>query len=149
MDTREITTIILVATVAIWIIWDIVVATNRRRGDTESEVIRDYTIYPVLPAGLGVVTGHWTLLGYSMLDGWYGLWILLGIGVVLVLWSGLVVHEIRKSKRFNPNYQRSILRKSHGWVSRRPYIPFVVGYLLGALLWGQEPATEVVGCLTG
>ena len=147
MDTRQITQIVIIATVAIWIIWDIVVATNRRRGDTESEVIRDYTIYPILPAALGTVCGHWTLLGHSLFEDWTGFWILLGIGALLVLWSALVVYEIRKNKRFNPDYKRSILRKAHGWVSKRAYIPFASGYLLGAFLWGQGQADEVIAWL--
>ena len=140
MDTRQITALIIILTVVAWIIWDLFVATNDKSGDTESEVIRDYTIYPILPAGLGVVAGHWTLLGVSLLHGFAGLAIILVIGVFLLLWSLAASSEVKENMQ-----EPSRLLKAHLWVSKRPYAPFIGGYILGAFLWGQAESGLTLG----
>lgn len=130
MDTRDITQVIIIATVAVWIIWDIWVAANKTPGDTESEVIRDYTIYPAIPASLGALLGHWTLLGFRVVpDFWLGFMWLCGVGILLVAWSALVIFK----KSGKP------LASAHEFVAKRPYISVVFGYLAGGLLWGMQP----------
>lgn len=140
MDTRQTTAVIIILTVVLWIVWDLFVATNNKSGDTESEVIRDYTIYPVLPVGLGVIAGHWTLLGASLLHGFAGLAIILIIGVFLILWSLVASAEAKENMR-----EPSRLLKTHRWVSKRPYVPFIGGYILGAFLWGQAHSGMTLG----
>ena len=129
MDTYKITQIIIGITLVIWISWDIYVATNKTSGDTESEVIRDYTKYPIIPSFLGTIAGHWTLLGVRMVDSLVGFWILLGIGAILSLWS-VLVHNKKGG---------SALLKAHNFVVKRPYIPFIISYILGGFLWGMQP----------
>lgn len=138
MDWRHITMALVVGTVIIWLIYDIFVAANKKSGDTESEVIRDYTVYPVIPAVMGAVLGHWTILGHRIIENCFtGLSVLLGIGLVLILWSALV-----KNKKGGQS-----LIDAHKYVEKRPYIPTIIGYILGGLLWGQPVSDKVVAYL--
>jgi uncharacterized membrane protein len=60
LDTKLITTIIMVATVVGLIGWDIYVAATPIRGDTISEIIRQAAYkHPMIPFTLGVLIGHW------------------------------------------------------------------------------------------
>ena len=134
MDTRVITTIIMVVGVTIWIVWDIIVASNKRKDDTISEIIRDYTYLPVLPASLGGVCGHWTILGFRQVDSNIGFMIMIAMALLLCLWSIFVKY----------NRAGSMLTAFHRWIGKRPYIPFVIGYLMGGFLWGQSVSTAVI-----
>jgi hypothetical protein len=56
---KEVTTIIIWATLATLIIWDIVVANNHTAGDTISEVmLRQASSHPIIAFALGVLVGH-------------------------------------------------------------------------------------------
>ena len=139
MEWRHITMALVVGTLIIWLVYDIFVASNKKLGDTESEVIRDYTVYPVIPAAMGAVLGHWTILGYRIIDNSFsGLLILLGIGSVLILWSALAK---------NGKGGQSLIN-AHKYAEKRPYIPTIIGYALGGLLWGQPVSEKVVAYLT-
>lgn len=130
MDTRFITAVVIIASCGILIVYDLFVALNKRRGDTISEVIRDYTIFPVIPATLGALLGHWTLLGFRIVDSMMtGLFILLGIGAIMAAWSVAVRRELIGGW----------LATVHNALASRPYISALIGYLLGGYLWGQGP----------
>jgi hypothetical protein len=131
MDTRQVTEIIIVATLVIWIVWDIFVASNKTKGDTESEIVRDYTIYPVVPASLAAVLGHWTILGHRIIESAaHGLFITLGLLAIVAVWSVLV--KLGKLRGF--------ALEAHSYVARRPWIPAIIFYAIGGFLWGQAPA---------
>lgn len=58
--TRRWTIAILLGITALLIGWDIYVALTPQKGDTISEVIRDWAFaHPVIPFALGVLCGHW------------------------------------------------------------------------------------------
>ena len=59
MTTRQVTILLLVLGVAVWIGWDIVAAMNATAGDTISEVMLGWAKHsPIVPFTLGVVVGH-------------------------------------------------------------------------------------------
>lgn len=130
MDWQRTTEVIVAATAALLIAYDIFVAANKEKGDTISEVVRDRINYPVIPFALGAILGHWTALGWRLLDsGLTGLFILLAIGGIMGLWSRRVSDKNRPFK------------EAHNWLGDRPYVAAIAGYLLGALLWGMNPPT--------
>lgn len=58
--TRKITSLLMTISALVWIAWDVFVAGNDVVGDTESEVILDWSIeYRALPFVFGVLGGHW------------------------------------------------------------------------------------------
>ena len=60
MDTKLITTIIMIVTVIGLVGWDIYVAATPVGGDTISEIIRQSAKnHPMIPFVLGVLIGHW------------------------------------------------------------------------------------------
>ena len=60
MNTQKATKIIVVASVAALIVWDVYVAATPADGDTISEVVRAWAhAHPAIPFGLGFVCGHW------------------------------------------------------------------------------------------
>jgi hypothetical protein len=132
--TRAITIGLILFTVTALVIWDIYVATNKEEGDTESEVIRDWSRYPALPYGLGALLGHWTLVGFRILEsGFHGLFAVLGIGALLLAWSLLVQFHIT----------RGAAARLHAYIARRRYLPAIFGYVTGGFLWGLAPAEGV------
>jgi hypothetical protein len=59
MNTKLITSIIMVAVIAVLIIWDVYVAANPVPGDTISEITLNFARrHPVIPFALGFVCGH-------------------------------------------------------------------------------------------
>lgn len=59
MTTRIWTIAILIVIAVLLIAWDIYVATNKKKGDTISEVTLDFARrHPVIPFLLGVLCGH-------------------------------------------------------------------------------------------
>jgi hypothetical protein len=122
-------TIALIITVTVVLIgWDIYVATNKTKGDTETEVIRGWSrLFPALPYSLGVVLGHFSADHVRIVDSFaVGLGICVAVGVVLIAWS-VIVGMGKGSKA---------LVRAHEFVSRRRYVPALVGYLFGGLFWG-------------
>ena len=66
---RRITQALILITVAIWIAWDLYA--THHPGATESEVIRDWQVaYPPLAWGIGVLFGHFTMLGNRLASRW-------------------------------------------------------------------------------
>jgi len=55
----KVTTTLIISTISAWILWDLYVASNRVRGDTESEVIRTFANqHPAFSYAAGIVMGH-------------------------------------------------------------------------------------------
>jgi hypothetical protein len=115
--TKKITTILILATIAIWGLWDLVAVWTPKPGDTESEIIlHAFQSHPSLVYLFGVLCGHWTWpkrggFDYDeMLIGW-------GLGAVIFAGSH-VVH----------------------WLQHVPVAAmFLAGYVAGHYLWGQSP----------
>ena len=116
------TKILILVTAFIWLLYDIPAAINEVPGDTESEVITENTVYPVVPAILGALPGHWTLPRLGPWKNWKGFFVLLGVAALLILWSVLA--------------HFGILSSAHEWVGARPYAVVIVSYFLGGFLWG-------------
>lgn len=58
--TKKLTVGLILATIAIWIGWDVFVAIEPTPGDTESEVLRDWGWRaPSFVFALGALLGHW------------------------------------------------------------------------------------------
>lgn len=59
MPYSYITKVVMIVGVAAWILWDLVVATNRQKGDTISEITLAVSMLtPVLPFAVGFLAGH-------------------------------------------------------------------------------------------
>lgn len=121
-STRKITTGLIIATIVIWIGWDIYVAietASAPHGDTESEVIRDFSwSHPFFPFAVGVLMGHffWTRKKIPSRLTTIPLAI---IGVVVLV---LDVTQI---------IPRML-----------PLLPFLAGIPLGHFLWPQAPKVK-------
>jgi hypothetical protein len=60
MDTKMITSVLMVAVVVLMIGWDVYVAFTPVKGDTISEILRQIARnHPMIPFALGVLIGHW------------------------------------------------------------------------------------------
>ena len=113
-NLRKITGIFMVVALAVIIAWDAFVAAEPTKGDTISEIIRDYASgHPVIPVGIGVVAGHFFWPKKKRINGiWTAIWLsLVGFGL---LFSGLVF-DLR-------------------WP---PMLPFIGGVCLGHMVWAQ------------
>lgn len=54
------TTWIIIASIFVWIVWDIVAYTSHGKFSTISEVITEWSFYsPSAVLGIGIVVGHW------------------------------------------------------------------------------------------
>jgi hypothetical protein len=59
MTLKYVTQVVMVLGIALWIGWDLVVATNREKGDTISEITLAISMMaPVLPFAVGFLAGH-------------------------------------------------------------------------------------------
>lgn len=59
MTFKYITSVVMIAGIALWIGWDLIVATNKTRGDTISEITLAISMLaPVLPFAVGFLAGH-------------------------------------------------------------------------------------------
>lgn len=57
--TKRITKVVMIATAALIILWDIYVAVEPTPGDTISEVLLGWAMqHPIIPFAIGVVCGH-------------------------------------------------------------------------------------------
>ena len=119
MDLRSYTVVGLLVVLAIVLFWDIVVATNRARGDTISEVVLFYARSSFsLPFGWGLLAGHFFWPGERWLASSSGFWTTMVISLAVLLVDGLT--------SFEP------------WLLRRyPIVMAVPGLLIGHFLWAQ------------
>lgn len=121
---------LMVTSIAIWIAWDIYVATDSIPGNTESELVRSAAKNSLLlTAALGVLISHWlwpNKLWY--INGWISL---AGLSVVGLLWLGFDIHYWVNGG--NPNFQDglSILRKY-------PILNFQIHTLIGYAIWSTR-----------
>lgn len=114
---RRITVWLILVTVAVWIIWDIYVATTGT-GATESEVIRDWAAtWSFLPYGTGVVAGHfffnWEELPEKLVR--RVMMVAVWVSIVLVLLADIFIGMVAS-----------------------PAIVFCGGVLVGHMLWPME-----------
>lgn len=113
---KKITQIVMAVSILVWIVWDIVVATNRTPGDTESEIIRGFASqHLTVPWAVGVLMGHFFWNVKQGVPRWRTLVVmpLITLAIVAVdVWGNLPY----------------VL----------PVIPFLVGVGAGRLLWPQH-----------
>lgn len=122
MSAKKITQALIVATVVVWIAWDIYAAANSVPGDTESEMIRLFANrHPFLPLAMGVLMAHffWNVRASSFRLSRLATYV--GLPLVGIVGAGL------DAAGFLP------------WV--HPLAPFVIGIFLGRLLWPQRIKT--------
>ena len=135
MKTRRKTAILMVVTAFVWLAWDIFVASNSTPGDTESEITRDYTIYPALPALLGGLLGHWTFWEVRLgPDPWGMIGCILCI-FLLIGWSALTKNNMGPQTLIN----------IHMFASRHPVLVVATSYIIGGVLWGLPPSEKTLG----
>ena len=131
---RRATQPILLISLFALIIWDVVVAITPESGDTISENTRDYSIYPILPAMLGGLCGHFFFWEIRVVPEVWGLIISVGFLILLGIWSGLTKNQI------GPQW----LINSHLFCSRHPSIVCVSAMILGGLFWGLPPSSKTL-----
>lgn len=118
MNRREgikVTTTLIAVTIVVWVLWDLYVALNGHRGDTESEVIRTFSNrHFAFPLIIGIVMGHFFWNVATPISPWWS-----RIGLPIVGLTAIVVDYLKLVPWINP-----------GW-------PFLAGIILGRLLWPQ------------
>lgn len=126
--TRSITVGLLITVTIVLIAWDIYVASNKTEGDTETEVLRSWSrLFPTLPYALGVVLGHFSADGFRLVEGFIeGLSFCISGGLLLLAWSIAV----------GMGYAHERLVRGHEFLSRRRYVPALLGYAAGGIFWG-------------
>ena len=107
-------------------------AVRKHFGDTESEITRDYTIYPALPALLGGLVGHWTFWEVRLAPSPWGMFSCIGLLILLIVWSALAKNEIGPYAIYS----------AHMFCSRHPCIVVATAYILGGILWGLAPSEK-------
>ena len=86
MKTKIITSVILIATLALWLVWDIVVATNAPKGDTISEITLAVSyVAPVIPATWGVICGHLFWPMKTITHKWAKIYVMWGWGAFFTM----------------------------------------------------------------
>jgi hypothetical protein len=119
---RLVSQIILIATAAVWFIWDLIPAINNGRGDTLSENMRDWgRSLLVLPMLWGALGSHF-FFNFGQASNYVTrFYILLAISVVAIIVNVAVyyLHPIE----YNVYWRVSA---------------YVVGAFLGVFLWGQS-----------
>lgn len=110
--TRSVTAAIIAATACVWLTWEAVVV-GGERGDTFSEVIRDWSRqWPVLGYALGALLGHW-----------------------LFPWK----HGRVGAAYWLPLAALAAVGGALQWLSVPPGLAAVVGAVLGVGLWPLSP----------
>jgi hypothetical protein len=118
MKTKIITSIILVVTLAIWLVWDVVVATNEPKGDTISEITLATSYLALfIPAAWGVIMGHLFWPSMSLKYKWPRIYVLWGWAVVLLVLS---IFKVVPSTMYTIP------------------IVFLIHFLMGHYLWPQK-----------
>lgn len=126
--TKKITAGLIVATIVIWVGWDIYVAIEPTPGDTESETLRDWGWKaPAFVWAFGALCGHfWGTWGKFVTFREKYPWSPFVLGALALGLAGLNAAQI--------------LPRIH------PMLSFLVGIPFGALLWPQkrpEPANGI------
>jgi hypothetical protein len=115
-STRHYTQIGALVSVGLWIIWDIYVASNRRSGDTESEVIRDFALkHPSFALAVGVLMGHFFWNVTEPIASWRST-----VGLPVLGALALTIDLLGKTPRVSS------------------VVPCLIGIVLGRLLWAQK-----------
>jgi hypothetical protein len=94
MSFKYITQVIMVLGIAVWIGWDLIVATNKTSGDTISEITLVLSqLTPVLPFAVGFLCGHlfgagdWRLPLIDFVKGHPFVPFLLGVPAGMLFWA--------------------------------------------------------------
>lgn len=130
MSWYKIGTIIVIAVgVLLWIGWDIVVATNKEKGDTISEIIRFVSRHSLLvPAMLGILLGHWMIPASAYNMKW---WVTLIILSILGL-SYLGIDIYTYLKGFELNKESGLVNY---YLRKYPIIMLQIHVIVGFLVW--------------
>jgi hypothetical protein len=131
---RRITQVMLVVTVAVLVIWDVIVALTAETGDTISESARDYSVYPVLPALVGGLSGHFFFWEARLVPGLWGMAAAIGMLLLIAAWSVLVKNHT------GPEW----LATAHQWASRHPIVVVGATTVIGGIFWGLAPSTKTM-----
>ena len=131
---RRLTQIILLISIFILIVWDVIVAITPEGRDTISENTRDYSIYPVLPAMLGGLCGHFFFWEIRVVPGVWGLITSVSFLVLLGVWSVLVKNQI--------GFQW--LMNLHLFCSKHSSIVCMASMILGGLFWGLPQSSKTL-----
>lgn len=127
MSARLISSVLIVVTLIVWILWDIYAALFGGPGATESEVIRDWASYhPSIAVGLGTVAGHWFINRPPIKDDDWRM------ASMIVCWSTLATFML-----FDFVTQLFTAYPIY------PLLTFAVGMGMGALLWPMAPAKRL------
>jgi len=123
--TKKITSILLIVTLSIWVVWDVFVATNNVKNDTISEITLAVSYLALfIPAAWGIIMGHLFWPSESIKYKWPKIWIMWGWGaLVLVL---------------------SIFKAVPGNMTTVPIV-FLVNFVIGHFLWPQKVAPKENG----
>ena len=89
----------------------------------EDEIWGWSRLFPTLPYALGAVLGHFIAGGFHIVESFAAVIV---VGLVLLAWSILVGLGKASTK----------LVRAHEFVSRRRYVPALLGFLVGGLFWG-------------
>lgn len=122
--TKKITSILLIVTLSIWVIWDVFVATNDVKNDTISEITLAVSYVALfIPAAWGVIMGHLFWPSKSIAYKWPRVWAMWGWGAFVLVMS--------------------ILKVVPGNMTTVPIV-FLLHFLIGHFLWPQKvaPKTE-------
>lgn len=118
---RRATGAILIFPLAVWLVWDVFVATNEVKDDTISEITRDLSHYLyVVPYALGGIMGHFFLNKKDLGEGRPNRF---------KTWLGTVLFVFVLSF-FLPNlhYMNTAM--------------LIAGFVIGAFLWPQGPRSK-------
>jgi hypothetical protein len=132
--TRRITSIILIVGIFALIIWDIIAAITPGDRDTISEYTRDYSVYPVLPAALGGLCGHFFFWEIRVIPEIWGLVASVSFLIALGVWSVLVKNQVC------PQW----LISAHMFCSKHSSFVCAFSFVLGGLFWGLPQSSKTI-----
>lgn len=113
---KKVTALLILSTILLWILWDVPVAIWGD-GATESEVLRDWaSAWPSFAYGLGILAGHWFWNVDELPDPPIKR-VFMAVAAVtsILVWMALDL--------------------IHGTVQTNPIFPFLIGILVGRVLW--------------
>lgn len=120
--TKKTTSIILIVTLAIWVIWDVFVATNAVKGDTISEITLAVSYLSLfIPSAWGIIMGHLFWPSKTIKYKWPRIYALWAWGAALLVLS--------------------IFKVFPGTMATVP-IAFLVNFVIGHFLWPQKVAPK-------
>ena len=123
MKTKMITSIILIITLAFWVIWDIYVAHNAVKGDTISEItLATSYIAPFIAAAWGVIMGHLFWPMKEITNKWQKM-------IALGIWGAILL-------------TLTLFQIIPGNMATVPIL-FISHFVLGHFLWPQKIKPEI------